>query len=910
MDSIKYATLRGLFGSAIPSYSGSFTRPDNICEDAEILRDANGVPSCFASEVRSLFFLNGVCQGQDRLWQLHSMRMAAAGRLSEIAGDKTVALDTMVRQLGLRALAEDDWKSCQARAESGDKGAADAVVMMEGFCQGINWAVSQARQLPAEFWLTGQRPWRAWQPEDALSIMRLQSFAMCFGSSHQLVRQALNDYFGADVASEWTGTALDEKRFPPTAPGDARVSEALRKASRASVAAALDRDREKGQGSNWWTVSGKHTSSGMPILASDPHLTVKVPHFWYEIGLTLRGGEAEEGKGGFIGAGVAAAGVPGIFIGHNSFAAWGITLGYADVEDLFVTRVRRNPSREGQYQYQYDGVWRDATTTVEHIVVKKSSPCVVQIIRTHRGVILREASSLQRYSAMAQAVCAAQTGQGDAKKGGSGDAGDIKVYLEYVGIQLRPRNRGLESLQPMLRARSFEEFDGALAALSTNVSLNFGYADTKGHIGYVLTGQCPVRKGERGAELLPICGWTSKCDYDGYLTHSQMPKSLDPEQGFIVSANHCMVDYKKGYPHYLGQVFKSGFRAAQIRKRILELLGSGQRGEEKTSQGGKLSGKIRPEDMMRLQNNTCSIAACDFIRLVSALELSGGHKLDGKAVVETQRQAIEWGMARLSDLLQTGGDMRSDSVPAAVYQVTHSVLTQNLIRAGFRRAAREKKDAGADPGFDENLLVAVLGGDAFDQAKVLKLVNEFQGNVHLNVLRMLRNASKSWWVSSAGGLENAFFSALLEAVALVRGDGSRAPMTWGEIHVMQFKHPLSAALGFSEGRGFDVPSLPGMGDTNTVRQVKCTSISDLGAVSSNISLRFIADMSDLRNGCRIITPLGNCGVLGSPYYAIDNKKWYSEQYRKMLWVEEDVRKAAIHRMTFDAPEQSNSCSIQ
>lgn len=36
----------------------------------------------------------------------------------------------------------------------------------------------------------------------------------------------------------------------------------------------------KNEHSNNWVISGEHTSTGKPMLASDPHLTATIPTFW------------------------------------------------------------------------------------------------------------------------------------------------------------------------------------------------------------------------------------------------------------------------------------------------------------------------------------------------------------------------------------------------------------------------------------------------------------------------------------------------------------------------------------------------------------------------------------------------------------------------------------------------------
>ena len=34
-------------------------------------------------------------------------------------------------------------------------------------------------------------------------------------------------------------------------------------------------------GSNAWVISGEHTTTGKPLLASDPHLPTRIPCIWY-----------------------------------------------------------------------------------------------------------------------------------------------------------------------------------------------------------------------------------------------------------------------------------------------------------------------------------------------------------------------------------------------------------------------------------------------------------------------------------------------------------------------------------------------------------------------------------------------------------------------------------------------------
>src|SRR5207253_9992711 len=69
--------------------------------------------------------------------------------------------------------------------------------------------------------------------------------------------------------------------------------------------------------SNNWTISGKLTESGKPLLANDPHRVVAVPSLRYIIHLAATGCDV-------IGPGEP--GLPGVALGHNQNIAWGFTI--------------------------------------------------------------------------------------------------------------------------------------------------------------------------------------------------------------------------------------------------------------------------------------------------------------------------------------------------------------------------------------------------------------------------------------------------------------------------------------------------------------------------------------------------------------------------------------------------------
>jgi penicillin amidase len=78
--------------------------------------------------------------------------------------------------------------------------------------------------------------------------------------------------------------------------------------------------------SNNWVIHGNHTSTGKPMLASDPHLGTSLPSFWTLTELIW------EDK--FL-IGATAPGIPLIGIGKSKNISFGQTSPMCDISDLW-----------------------------------------------------------------------------------------------------------------------------------------------------------------------------------------------------------------------------------------------------------------------------------------------------------------------------------------------------------------------------------------------------------------------------------------------------------------------------------------------------------------------------------------------------------------------------------------------
>src|SRR5262245_10452130 len=117
-------------------------------EAVTIFRDEFGVPHIFAETNRGLFEAFGYTAAQDRLWQLELNRRSARGRLAEVFGAGSVAVDQMALRFGYTD-AELDVQFASLNPEEQE--------IFTAYADGINRyldeivAPDQAHRLPFEF---------------------------------------------------------------------------------------------------------------------------------------------------------------------------------------------------------------------------------------------------------------------------------------------------------------------------------------------------------------------------------------------------------------------------------------------------------------------------------------------------------------------------------------------------------------------------------------------------------------------------------------------------------------------------------------------------------------------------------------------------------------------------------------
>jgi penicillin amidase len=128
----------------------------------------------------------------------------------------------------------------------------------------------------------------------------------------------------------------------------------------------------------------------------------------------------------------------------------------------------------------------------------------------------------------------------------------------------------MDALFAMNRATGWDDLRAA-ASLFEVPAQNIVYADRAGHIGYQAPGKVPVRRGYDGR--WPAAGWTGEQEWTGFVDFDDLPRRLDPEEGFVVTANNAVVPPTYGV--FLTQDWDAGYRADRIDGLLSELVARG-----------------------------------------------------------------------------------------------------------------------------------------------------------------------------------------------------------------------------------------------------------------------------------------------------------------------------------------------
>lgn len=491
-------TFRTILGDRLPTWQGKITT-GGVRAPVTIHRDAIGVPTVIAESEHDVWFGLGFCHGQDRAGQLEIFVRTVRGTLSEIAGADALPIDRLMRRMGIR------------RAGAAQVAVARDTVkaQLAAYCRGLNTALEKGAAKKAHDLVLFGCPPTPWEPADVQALNAFLCFALASNWDVELLRLEMLALDGPDAVR-----ALDAS-YPAWLPTSLAPLEGAREAAENLVhdLELLDRWFPLRGASNAWAVHGSRTTSGRPIIASDPHLEPAIPPHWYLAHLIAPGLHVR---------GATFVGVPGIGIGHSEHVAWGVTAAHVDNTDLFVEEL----DRDGR-SVREPGGFVPCESRLEVIKIKGQPSFVEEVVITRRGPIVSPAL----------------------------EGSTAALSLSATWLRPRPYTGLLRAHE----AKSVEELNELFRDGSTS-SVSFVAADTAGHIGFRVGVEVPVRK--KGHGLVPLVAASGDVGFDDVLVpFDDLPGVIDPDGGFVATANNA--PHKADTP-WLGSDFLDGYRFRAI----------------------------------------------------------------------------------------------------------------------------------------------------------------------------------------------------------------------------------------------------------------------------------------------------------------------------------------------------------
>ncbi|MFT3935350.1 MAG: penicillin acylase family protein [Chitinophagaceae bacterium] len=548
---------QGVWQNAEPeniNYSADLSFPE-LSGKTEVYIDDRLVPHVFAQNDADAFFVQGYLHAKFRLWQMEFQTYAAAGRLSEIMGDKIGTTDVLnkvdryFRRLGMGYAAEKSLTMLEADTATH--------LMCNAYTAGVNAYINSLNtgQLPLEYKLLGYQP-EAWTNLKTVLFIKYMAYDLAGGESDFEFTAAKNalskiDYeMLAPVRQDSLdpiipiGTVFDKPGVTVQAPASADSLYFNYKKDTAALPAEPQKPN-KDNGSNNWAVNGKKTRSGYPILCNDPHLGLNLPSLWFEMQIQTPNYNA-------YGASFPCA--PGIIIGFNDSCAFGVTNAGRDVRDYYSIQFK-DASRSS---YKFNGEWKETSFRIEHIKIKGKPDFVDTVAYTVFGPVIFDDSYASR-------------------------SNDGKSYA--VRWKAHDASNEMKMFYQLDRAKNYNDYLEAIKNLHTP-GQNCAFAAKNGDIAMWCQGEFPAKWKRQGDFIMP--GTDSSYMWQGMIPQQENPHMLNPERNFVSSANQLPAD--TSYPYYIGPGFPN-YRGWTINKRLSQMA------------------DITPQDMMDLQTNNYNVFA-------------------------------------------------------------------------------------------------------------------------------------------------------------------------------------------------------------------------------------------------------------------------------------------------------------
>ena len=763
--------------STLPVYEGEL-QLSGLQAKVKVVFDEYGVPHIYAGNEQDAYFALGYLHAQERLFQMEMLRRVAEGRLAEILGEELLDVDKKMRFLGMKAMGE---RNAALFLKHKDARYYPATM---AYLDGINTFIKEGN-FPVEFRMLGFEP-QPFAVKDVFSITAYMAFGFTSALTEDpmatMIKESLGELYLQDF--RWD-TVYHHQQFH----SDSVETDYFHHIAMAKKALDESLLIPFWEGSNSWAISGKKSKSGKVLLGNDTHIPYGQPAVWYEAYLEYPGFSM---YGYYLGA------VPHAIIGHNDDHAWTLTIFPVDQFDLY--REKINPGNENQY-WHFDH-WQDFDRKQEVFHVKGEADVSVDVRYNQHGPVVDHIFS-------------------STKNVPSGTALTLWWIVNHIDTRM------MEALYGINHAKTMAAFEKS-ASLIDFLGLNVVYGDKEGNIAFWACGKIPKRP-EQVNSLQIIDGSKRENELLGYYPFAKNPKIINPEKGYIVTANNFPSPVDSiVYPGY----YAPGYRAQRI------------------------------EDMIA-PHNDWDVEAMKTVQLdvVSGRDV----RLTRFLLSQTDEEDKRTFASQIAWLEAWDGNYGVHSKAATVYtrilyEILHATLTDEL---------------GEKEG-EEFIRVFPVRQNL--EKLLLNAASPWWDDVHTKAKESRRDI-----------LRKALHSAFEKNLAYYGGEA--ANWEWGKHHTLEHIHPIGRKKPFD--KLFNVGPFAVSGGVEVVDKQRFSyNSTGEYKVTTGPSMRYLLDFAAPARTQGIL-PTGESGNFMSPHYDDQSEMFVHDQYRMHYMREKDMKKQEI-----------------
>ncbi len=776
----------------------------NLSNDVKVYRDEWGIPHIYGYGEKDLMFALGYVQAQDRMIQMDLVRRIARGRLSEIVGPDALDTDKFNILKLEEYWANETVKYLQSKA-SVDPIFESNYQMLLRFADGINkYIETNQNKKPFEYQFLDVKI-APWEIVDTLVYSKYMSeyFTWSYKDMQRyenmmiLGNDSYNELYGFPAPyqipvcpnyGEYDDISVPSSEFiPPSSlvtdeitaqPDSSDTAESQTMNFISSFLDGLQRfpqevermEQEYIIGSNNWVISGNKTASGKPLLSTDMHLGLTLPGMWYEAHLV----DITPGADLNLYA-VFVPGVPLPVAGHTDYLGWGESIASFDLIDWYYYNGINDT------HYEYKGEAKAYDIMVESIPIKGQEPEEYIIKSTVHGPVFTDLVPMPENFSENVIACKWTS---------------YNITLDFL------------AMYEFMHAKNVYEFDEAIRYMDL-LPLNLAFGDVDGNIGIRPNAKVPIRNDtdipswHPGGGDMPYNGSKGEGEWIDYLDFEDRPYCINPEQGFLSSANQYIAG--PDYPNV--SVINDGGAVGYRARRINNLLANAK--------------EFTVDDMKTMVLDIYSVRAGNFTPyLIDALDT-----LSSKTDIQ---------LAAYNELKNWDYLMDKDLVAPTLYHVCIEAFLELTFQDEQNTMGSFSRPSYA---VLENLTKNAPDSKWFDNISTPEIEDRDD---------MILIA----------------FNSVLEGLEEYYGTSNVSTWKWGEVHQIQIDHIMGLpGLGVGpypvSGEAYTIN--PSYG-SNFNNGVVSTSYSRSGA-----SERIIVDFGNMNNSVSII-PSGERGISSSIHY--------------------------------------------